>query len=159
MKKIFLILIIIIAIFLIIFIIRRKKDVEISKIKYFNFGYSTGNMANAYVSYNIELKDKKYQVSIKPTGITEEETLKIEISPKEINKIEKILKENEVEKWDGFQKSDKNVLDGNSFSLSIRFTNNDSISASGYMKYPNNYKKVQAELDKFFMDIYNKNKT
>ena len=107
----------------------------------------------------IELKDKKYQVSIKPTGITEEETLKIEISPKEINKIEKILKENEIGNWNGFQKTDKNVLDGNSFSLSIRFTNNDSISASGYMKYPNNYKKVQAELDKFFMDIYNKNKT
>ena len=158
MKKIFLILIIIIIIITIIFIIKRKKEVEISKIKYFNFGYTTGNMIDAYVSYNIELKDKKYLVSIKPTRIPEEETLKIEISPKEMNKIKKILKENEVGKWDGFQKSDKNVLDGNSFSLSVRFTNNDSISASGYMKYPNNYKKVQDELDKFFMNIYNKNK-
>ena len=158
MKKLFLILIIIIIVITIIFIIKRKKEVEISKIKYFNFGYSTGNMANAYVSYNIELKDKKYLVSIKPTRITEEETLKIEISPKEINKIEKILEENEVGKWNGFQKSDKNVLDGNSFSLSIRFTNNDSITASGYMKYPTNYKKVKDKLDKIFMDIYNKNK-
>lgn len=157
MKKIFLISIIIIVIIIIIFIIKRKKEVEISKIKYFNFGYSTGNMANAYVSYNIELKDKKYLVSIKPTGITEEETLKKEISPKEINKIEKILKENKIGNWNGFQKTDKNVLDGNSFSLSIRFTNNDSITASGYMKYPANYKKVKDELDKIFMDIYNKN--
>ena len=152
MKKIYLLPIIIVIILIIIF---RKKGPEITDIKYFNFGYSTGNMMYAYVSYNINLEKNKYIVSIKPTGIPEEKTLKKEINVEEVKKVEEILKKYEVGKWDGFNKSDKNVLDGNSFSLYTRFTNDDTIDAHGYMKYPKNYKEVREELDKFFMDIYN----
>ena len=158
MKKVYIIPIVLIIIIILFIILKnRKKEVEISNIKYFNFGYSTGYMMNANVSYNIELKDDKYIISIKPDGKSEEETLKKEISTKKIKELEKILKEYEVGKWNGFDKVDKNVLDGNSFSLRVKFANDDTIDASGYMKYPENYSIVRNELDKFFMDIYEKN--
>ena len=79
---------------------------------------------------------------------------KKEITKKEVKKIENILKKYEVYKWDGFNKSDQNVLDGNSFDISIILKNKETIRAYGYMKYPNNYREVKNELDNIFMEIY-----
>ena len=53
----------------------------------------------------------------------------------------------------GFNKSDRYVLDGNSFSLSISMNNDEYVSASGYMKWPKNYKEVKEELITFFSTI------
>ena len=153
MKKLFILLIPIIIITYILLKIK-KKPVEIEYIKYMHFGYSTGTMINANVSYNLTFKDGKYLVQIKPNGKTEEETKEKEITKKEVKKIENILKQYEVYKWDGFNKSDQNVLDGNSFDISIILKNGETIRAYGYMKYPNNYREVKNELDNIFMEIY-----
>ena len=156
LKKIYLLIIILIALVVIFFIVRYKKRVvNISQIKYFHFGYSTGNMMYANVTYDLSLKDDGYVVVIKPSGISEEDAYEVSISNSDVKKIEDILKKYEVGKWNEFHKSDSNVLDGNSFSLSIGFVNDDYISASGYMKWPKNYKDVRGELDSFFMNFYN----
>lgn len=153
MKKIIILLIPIIIILYILLKIKRK-PVEIENIKYLHFGYSTGTMINAYVSYDLSYKDGKYIVKIKPNGKSEEEVKEIEITKKEVKKIEEIVEKYEVYKWDGFNKSDPNVLDGNSFNMSITLKEGKIISASGYMKYPNNYREVKDELDDLFMKMY-----
>ena len=153
MKKIIILLIPIIIILYILLKIKRK-PVEIENIKYLHFGYSTGTMINAYVSYDLSYKDGKYIVKIKPNGKSEEEVKEREITKKEVKKIEEIVEKYEVYKWDGFNKSDPNVLDGNSFNMSITLKEGKIISASGYMKYPNNYREVKDELDDLFMKMY-----
>ena len=50
------------------------------------------------------------------------------------------------------------VLDGNSFSMSITEKDDTNTSAHGYMMWPDNYHKVKEELDKLFKNILEENK-
>ena len=127
-----------------------KKE-KIENIKYLNFGYSTGTMMNAYVSYNIEYKDNEYKVSIKPNMVSDEDKKIIIMTKKDVKRIIDILNKYTVYKWDGFRKSDHNVLDGDSFNLTVRYNDDKSISASGYMMWPKNYREVQGELDSIYI--------
>ena len=69
-----------------------------------------------------------------------------------VNDIEDILNKYKVGKWNNFKKSDKRVLDGNSFDLCIK-ANNVHIDASGYMKWPKNYNKVKNSLNSKFKSL------
>ena len=131
-------------------IFNMKKVVTLNNnLEYFHFSYSNGYMANSNTIYNINCEDKCI-LELKPKYIPDEDAIKIELSNEEINKLIEIINKYEVYKWDGFNKSDKYVLDGDSFSLSIKTKDNESISASGYMKYPNNYSSFRSEVDNMF---------
>lgn len=132
----------------------KNKEIEITDIKSLHLGYSTGTMIYSNVSYDLKLEDDKYIGEIKPNNVSDEEKINVEMKNEDIEKIIKLLKDNHVGRWDGFNKSDQYVLDGNSFSFNVYFTNNTSISASGYMMYPDNYRKVEKELDNIFMSYY-----
>ena len=126
---------------------------NISNIKYFYFTYSNGYAMNAYTKYQIDEKDGKYIATIKQHGEPEEDAKEVELSLEKMKELENILNKNNVSKWNGFNKTDKNVLDGDSFSFSLRMENNKGISASGYMKWPENYKNVVRELETFFGNL------
>ena len=137
--------------------IKYRNRVEISDIKKLHFSYSTGTMMYANVSYDLELIEGKYIVKIKPNLIPEEETITANMKNEDIEAIKNILIKYNVQRWDGFNKSDKYVLDGNSFSFIVYFDNNNSVSASGYMMYPDNYKNVEKELDEILGGFYKMN--
>ena len=149
MKIIILVLIVIIIILSILFFLPKKK---ISSIKRLYFTYTNGYAMNSYVIYELNCDDK-CTVKIKPLGEDEENTKEYNVSKKDLERIEKVLKDNNVEKWNGFNKNDKNVLDGDSFSMSITTREGEEIDAHGYMKWPTNYGEVKTELDKIFEDI------
>jgi len=156
-SKYLIIWVIVIVIVVLIIVIRsvlmNKKIVTISNIKSFHFSYSTGNMINASVSYDLKCDNDIFIATIKPDGVAIEDAIKIEVTNEQMKKLEDILKKYHVEKWNGFDKVDKNVLDGNSFSLSIRMKDNSYISAYGYMKWPKNYSEVSNELGEFFAKL------
>lgn len=155
---IYLVVLIIVVLFIFCLFKSKKKTVKISELKNMHFGYSTSTMMNAYVSYDLKYENDQYIATIKPNLVAEEDALVVEITEKDVKMIEEIFKNYEVSNWDGFNKSDKNVLDGNDFSLSVGFVNGDSISASGYMMYPKNYADVRNRLDEIFMNIYRNQK-
>ncbi|MBR3198440.1 MAG: hypothetical protein IKG27_00315 [Bacilli bacterium] len=144
---------VIIIILIYVLIIRRR--VNISSVKTLSFSYSTGTAMDASVSYELVCETDKCIAKIKPEGTPEEESVKIETTLEIKDKIETILKEYEVEKWNGFDKNDPYVLDGNSFYLNVTMENADSISASGYMKWPKNYSDFKNNLDIVFSEILN----
>lgn len=127
-----------------------KKKVDIVNITKLHLSYSTSTMMYGNVIYEIEYKDNKYNLHIKPNMIPDEEAIDTEISKEDMQKIEEILNKYKVYKWDGFQKSDKYVLDGNSFSFWVYFDEDKDIHASGYMMYPDNYGNVESELKNIF---------
>lgn len=129
-----------------------NKKVEIGDIKSLEFSYSNGYAMNAYTTYKIECNEKCV-VEVKPHGVPDEDKLKIEIDKKVCDKLKDILEKYNVGKWDGFNKNDKNVLDGDSFHLYVHFVDGTGISASGYMKWPNHYGEVKGELDGFFTNL------
>ena len=135
--------------FCLLFIFKSFKKVEIKDLKHFSFGYSVGNYSDANISYTLECSDSCVAI-VKKEGVKEEDASKIEVDSGFVKGLEDILRKYDVESWDGFSKSDKRVLDGYSFSLYAKMSNGDSISASGYMKWPKNYKNVRNELNKYF---------
>ena len=161
MKKlwiILLILVIIIAIILLLFLMNKKKIKENNlDIKYMRFSYSTSTMMYGNVSYEINYKDNKYIASIKPNNKSEEEKLEIELDNKTLNNVIDVLNKYDINSWDKFSKHDKNVLDGNGFSFSLRTKDGKEITASGYMKWPTNYSEVRSGLDDIFNNLYEEN--
>lgn len=156
-KKRVIILVLIIMVMCIIgglITILKREPKEISNLKSFEYAYSAGMTVNGYSRYKVDCSDKCIAI-IKPVNLAEEEAKEIKLSKKQISKLEKILKKYEVNKWDGFNKSDPNVLDGSSFGISIVMQNGDTISAHGYMKWPKNFSEVSKELDKMFEGLYN----
>ena len=158
MKKYWIIGIIVIIILGGLYMLIFNKNVEIKNVNHFVFSYDVNNMMNGNVRYQFDVKDGKYLVEIKPYEVADEDTLKIEADESFKEELEKILIQYEVGKWNGFKKYDKNVLDGHSFSLSVKIGDDTWLSANGYMKWPKNYKEVRNSLDSLFMQIYNENK-
>jgi len=134
---------------------KRNKKFDFGCITYFSFSYSTGNMCNAFVNYGFTCKNGEYKATVKPSLVAPEDERAFTISSDFVARLASLLKENRVNLWDGFNKADKRVLDGNHFSFYIKNARGESISAHGYMKWPNNYGKVKKGVDELFISLVN----
>lgn len=76
-----------------------------------------------------------------------------EIDKSYLEELAKIINDNEIYKWNGFDKSDKNILDGSSFTLEVNYSNGKTLKAHGYMKYPKNYNEGHKVLSDFLEQI------
>lgn len=66
--------------------------------------------------------------------------------PELLEEVRNLLFLHGVEKWDGFNESDPNVLDGEGFSLQLRFDDGTEIRASGENSFPPGYHAAMGEL-------------
>lgn len=139
------------------FIIKRKKNntkkIDIENTNYFTFSYSVGNYMYASYIYTLEKKENdKYLFTYQGNEMSNK--LKKEVSKDKVLELEKILEENDIYKWNGFNKSDNNVLDGHDFNLYYKKDNKETISASGYMMYPDGYKNFKNIIDTFYSELF-----
>lgn len=139
---------------ILVFTAKKTTVSSIESLKSLHFSYSNGYMMNAYTTYDISLEDDTYYVTIKPYGIPEEESQKVKLDNETIEKLINVLNEYNVAKWDGFHKSDQNVLDGDSFSFSMYTLEDRYISASGYMSWPENYRNIEDAFDEILGSLY-----
>ena len=149
-RWIILIIVILIVTGLLIYLLTRKEKKEvIESIKSLYYSYSVGYTANAHYRYEITCEDK-CTVMIKPNGYSEEEAKTYELDSKSIDDILNVLNKYEVSKWNGFQKYDQNVLDGDDFDFSLTTKDDKYIRATGYMMWPEHYREVKNELKEIF---------
>ncbi len=66
---------------------------------------------------------------------------------RDYRKVAEILSGLGIEKWNGFSGSDPNILDGESFSLTIILSDGRTVEARGCNSYPKNYKEFFECLD------------
>ena len=154
------VVLVIVIIFLLVF--RRhdyipKEELGVDNLKSFSLSYTSGYMMNSDTRYRLTYRDGEYIANIKPRLKDDEEGLEIAVNKEMMEEVSKILIKYDVGKWNGFDKVDKDVLDGNSFSFIVVLNDDKVIKASGYMKWPNNYREVVGEIEPLFMNIYNKN--
>ena len=123
---------------------------KIENIKHMYFTYTSGYAMNSYATYTLDCNDKCI-LKVKQLGVPEEETKETEIPKEKLEEIANKLTEYNVSRWNGFRKSDKYVLDGDSFSFNLDYNDNDEIRASGYMMWPNNYGNVKS----YLIDTFN----
>lgn len=119
--------------------------------KIIHFFYSYGSYSGERI-YEIEVTDDKAIIMAKGyNGV--DLNLNKEISTSYLEKIQKVVDKYDINSWDGFKKTDYDILDGDGFSIIIKYENGKEISATGYMKYPKNYKKASSELRKILEGI------
>lgn len=155
MKYVILIIAVLLTISLLILILCNRKEKEkIESISSLSFFYTNGYAMNSDIRYEIDCKDKCIAI-IKSYGKSDDEKIEVEINKETLNEIIDVLNKYNVLGWNRFNKSDKGVLDGDSFSIHFTYNDEKRISASGYMMWPENYREVQKELDNIFREIEN----
>lgn len=127
--------------------IGKKPEMKIENIKSLEYVYTNGYFMHSDIRYNIDCEDTCI-LKIKELGKSMEETKEYPISREVVNQIEGLLNFYQVSQWDGFNKRDDRVLDGDSFHFSVTTEDGKSIYASGYMMYPKNYGVVTNELER-----------
>lgn len=85
-----------------------------------------------------------------------DEPLSIVVEKEVFEAAAKVLEENQVGSWNGFHKTNTNVMDGENFSLTVVLGDGQMISASGSNKFPENYNTVATLLWQLGMNAYSK---
>lgn len=115
-------------------------DREIIDSNIIEFSYEHGSYFGGYNDYHLYYTEEGI-AHIEAIGYNGSElNIDKDIDESVFGEIEKIVNEQEIYKWDGFDESDNDILDGSSFSLKIMYKDGQSINAHGYMKYPDNYR-------------------
>ena len=122
-------------------------------LTYFHIG-ENGTYVGAGFDYEYRLEDGKGVISIRIDGVRSEDALILNADEQFVSKLESIIEEHKLRKWDGFSKSDNNVLDGSGFGFYVRYDDRSRISASGYMMYPKGYDKAVGAFDSLFLPLY-----
>ena len=120
------------------------KNRTIEDVTYFYFSVSGGMDPDSNIDYKLSndtiIYKKGYYANEKRVPVTKE--FKEELL--------KIINEEKIAGWDGFNKVDKYVLDGSGFSLEIKYSDKDYIRANGYVNYPDNYRSFSNRIYKLF---------
>ena len=157
MKKKTIILTVFVAVLILVLVLvflltMRGKKEEVYEGEIISISYSYGSYNGGYWNYEIYKENQKTFVKAKGwNGV--ELNLNKQVDNNVLDDISQIVKEKEIYKWYGFNKEDKNVLDGYSFSLTIKYSDGKEGKASGYMKYPNNYTSAHKELTNYLETI------
>ena len=128
------------------------EDEGIYQINKLEYSYTQGYGINEDVSYKIDCEDDCI-IIIKEYGKDEKDSKTIKLTNKDMDKFEKILNKYHILSWRGFSKSDKNVLDGDSFSFRLRYNDDEKLSASGYMMYPSHYGDFKTHFEDYVTSI------
>jgi hypothetical protein len=133
----------------------KKEDISEKEIKLFEYSY--GSFFGGYYEYSISSEDKKMIFKAKGMNGVDLDIEK-EITKDEIDDLLKLIVEEDLNSWNGFDKSDEDILDGYSFSLNIKFEDEYIIKAFGYEKYPENYDKRHEKIEKYLNELVEKYK-
>ena len=99
-------------------------------------------------SYRITESDGKLYFTKSVSGLQKGQEV-YAISDKDLEELAKIIESNGIRNWNGFNESDSRIDDGDGFNLVVNFEN-ETITASGYMMYPANYKVGHEALLSYF---------
>lgn len=120
------------------------------EITYFKYEY--GSYGGGYYDYTINSEVGKMIFTAKGYNGVELNISK-EINKSKLEELSKIIVDQSIDKWNGFDNSDSNAMDGYSFELKVDYKNGDEITANGYMKYPPNYETAHQKLVSFLESI------
>ena len=123
------------------------------KLKKMHLG-SHGSYMYSGFDYSYESHGEKAEITVRLDGVSDEDALTIEVDEDFTRRIQELFERFKLKKWDGFNGSNQNVLDGDSFSFSAAFEQGETISAGGYMNYPGNYREALAAFNDLFIPPY-----
>nr|MBQ6242864.1 hypothetical protein [Lachnospiraceae bacterium] len=129
------------------------KKARITTLESLSYSF-TDNMSR-YGTGRLEIvwKNGTYTATVKPVNEPDESAKTVRLAPEKVLAIEELFKQYDVGSWNGFDKNNKGVLDGRSFSLSVKMAEGQEIYARGYMKWPKNYSEVAGALKALMQEL------
>ena len=98
--------------------------------------------------YEVGFDGQDYTLHIENGFGDDYQTLKPDVN----QKIMEIISKYDVFSWDGFDKDNRWVLDGEDFTFKLVLSDGTDVYATGSNKFPNNYRDVFSELEALFED-------
>lgn len=77
----------------------------------------------------------------------------IEVDEETAARVAALYENHKLWKWDGFSRSARHVLDGDGFSLALRFRDGKSMYAHGSNAFPNGYPAFRQEMEEIFQPL------
>lgn len=123
--------------------IRAEEEPTVLKAPYEEYGecksfsYSYGDFNNGYLSFDVFPQgDKLYFKAEGNNGI--DLNVMAPVEPEVLLELDEIIKRHRIYAWNGFYAGKSDVLDGESFTLTVEYAN-ATLAASGYADKPDNY--------------------
>ena len=116
---------------------KKAKDNE-SGIQSFIYRYNNSFGASSY-NWNVTEKDGKVTFTYDSMQHEEFGEMKLECDKEILDKLYGVYKDIRIAEWDGYDKHNPNVLDGDGFSLKIVFNDGADLSAHGSNACPARY--------------------
>ena len=121
------------------------------EIRFFSFSHRGMSAADCYL----------YSAEKAETGVrlyTEDmyyggRTVDVLIEDPLLDQLGELAEEYGIQSWDGFDKVDKNVLDGTGFTLSITYADGRSVRANGNNVFPDGYEDAKAGICALFEEL------
>ncbi len=158
MKKYYLIFIFLLIVMSIGFYLLKKEKVKISDEEILNSNnivlmFRFSNMRSSYY-YIFTINE--VEKSLKSLGYKDEVLFETDLDNEDISKIKNAIVSNRVNTWDGFDKADNRVSDGEMFTLDLKI-NDIKIYANGSNSFPKNYREFKNKINEIIKkyDIIN----
>ena len=116
---------------------KKAKDNETGIVSFY-YGYN-GSIGGDSYSYDIKEQDGKLVFIYEAMEKRDYGEMTTECGQEILDKLYALYKEQRIAEWNGYSKSNPNVLDGDGFSLSIKFGDGATLSAHGSNAFPVRY--------------------
>lgn len=113
-----------------------------------------GMMCNSGSTFSARLLDGRALVTVRTSGVAHKDAPTFEADAELLDRIAGIFARYDVASWDGFSKSDADVLDGRDFSFSATYGGKRSIGAHGYMMWPPHFGEVATAIRELLIPLY-----
>ena len=129
------------------------KKAKITSLESLSYSFTDNMSRFGHGRLEIRLKGDTYTATVKLVDEPDESEKTVRLAPEKVLALEELLRQYDVGSWNGFDKNNKAVLDGRSFSLSVKMAEEQEISARGYMKWPKNYSEVAGALKALMQEL------
>lgn len=165
-KKVIIICLIICALIVssFVFLSSKREENEIIFFKYV-FGYIPPNetekvgellKGEQYFTSTIELKDNEYHLISNYNG-SDDVYFMYEVDRKDIRKLQQIIENNNIDKWNKYNEDDFNEYKSNDkgkyFIIEITYKDGRNIKVATNTNFPSNYEKVHTSIEEYLKDI------
>jgi hypothetical protein len=121
-----------------------NQNMKVTYFSYAHFGSSTGDI------YSYSATVNEIDVSIHIVQDNESTTIDVTAPLSFRDSLTELYQKYNLQNWDGFNESDSQVMDGNSFKLEINLDDGTSVKAHGNNLYPQGYNDVKNEIRELF---------
>lgn len=127
-----------------------ETEAEFSRVAEMEYRY---RMGEAEVRYALEMKDGCSYARVRLEGESADDAVTVPVSEDVVEELSELFGTYDVMRWDGFHESERGVLSGDRFSLSVSFADGNGISADGYMSFPDSFDEVSEGLSEIFRRV------